>query len=210
MMYKGTVLPFVVVATAFLAGIIYFFVNIVPKNSQVVQEPTPVVTPDQYSGWNTYKNSAYNFSLRYPANWNFKENQGHLVEFFPPETGEASGGASLKFIASADALDKKEFEKVYKLEEGSQFAEPLDVRSQVTKTKNSQVGAYKATEYYTDRAFSAMEGPKGEYSHHFTVELDNLVLKFVSSSVNREEQLRFNDPTFEAVIKSLLIDSHGP
>ena len=84
-----------------------------------------------------------------------------------------------------------------------QFAEPLDVHSQVTKNKNLNIGKYPAIDYVIDRAFSALEGPRGEYSHVVVIDKDGAYLKFISHAETKEDQVRFNDPTFSEIVSSI-------
>lgn len=205
-MQKGTALPLIVVTIALIGGIAYFFTGIFPNSAKTSPLTSPTPTPDQYQGWKTYTNNTYGFSLRYPNDWQTKEYKDYSTDFYDidPNAKEATPGAAIvRFIRSADKADINEFQKLYKLEEGSQYAEPLDVHSQVTKNQNLQIGNYPAVDYFTDRAFSALEGPRGEFIHIVSINKENVILKFISHSKNREDQLRFKDPTFSQIISSI-------
>lgn len=206
-MKKGTALPLVIVVIALISGIVYLFAGILPghKNA-LLSSPNPVTTPDPFEGMKTYINKTYGFSLRYPKDWNIKEYGDYSADFYDidPSAKEATPGAArVRFIRAAEKIDIKEFDKLFKLEDGSQYAEALDVHSLVTKNQNFQIGNYPAVDYFTDRAFSALEGPRGEFTHTLIINKENTVLKFISKSPNREEQLRINDPTFSQITSSI-------
>ncbi len=204
---KGTALPLIVVVIALISGLVYLFVGILPGHKKALQSsPSPITTPDPFQGWKTYTNKTYGFILRYPQEWNIKEYGDYSTDFYsidPNEKEATPGAATVRFLKASEKVDVKEFDKLYKLDDGSQYAEPLDVRSLVTKNQNIQIGNYPAVDYFTDRAFSALEGPRGEFIHTLIVNKENTILKFISRSINREEQLRFNDPTFSQIISSI-------
>lgn len=206
-MKKGTALPLVIIVIALISGLVYLFVGILPSHKKaLVSSPSPASTPDPLEGWATYSNKTYGFSLRYPKDWNIKEYGDYSADFYSSDSKakQATPGAALvRFLKAAEKIDIKEFDKLSKLEDGSQYAETLDVHSLVTKNQNLQIGNNPAVDYFTDRAFSALEGPHGEFTHTLIIKKDNTVLKFISRSVNREEQLRFNDPTFSQIISSI-------
>jgi hypothetical protein len=176
-----------------------------PK-APVITASTPKGTPDPYEGWNTYTNKTYGFTARYPKYFNLKQYSDYSADFFVVDkTGKEStpGAAEVRFLLTREPADAQEFERVQKLEEGSQFAEALDVHSQVTKNKNFNVGKYPAIDYIIDRAFSALEGPRGEFSHVVVINKNGAYLKFISHAETKEDQVRFNDPTFSEIVSSV-------
>ncbi|MBI3341963.1 hypothetical protein HY024_02475 [Candidatus Curtissbacteria bacterium] len=204
-MKKGTALPLIVVAIALLSGLVYLLIGIFPKKASQPL-PSPIASPDKFGDWKTYTNKTYGFSLRYPRDWNIKEYGDYSADFYTIDTNskEATPGAAIvRFLKSADKADVNEFQKINKLEDGSQYAEPLDVHSQVTKNQNLEIGNNAAIDYFTDRAFSALEGPRGEFIHTIAISKEDTILKFISHSLNREDQLRLIDPTFTKIISSI-------
>lgn len=204
-MRKGTALPLILIISFILLGSFgYFYLR--PKYSATHVVPTPSPIADPYPNWKTYTNKTYGFSLRYPPQWNIKTYDDYSADFYTvdPNSREATpGAAAVRFLRSSEKADLNEFAKIQKLEEGSQFAEPLDVRSQVTKIKNFEIFGLDAIDYVIDRAFSALEGPRGEFSHIVSVNKEGTILKFVSRSENKEQQTRFSDPTFSQLISSI-------
>lgn len=61
------IIVILVLAIMGLLGFV-FWQNFIQKKATTTTSTTTTVV-DQYSGWNTYNNSTYGFSLRYPANW---------------------------------------------------------------------------------------------------------------------------------------------
>lgn len=66
----------VAVIVAVLVGAIGYFV-FVKKSESIVKQPTPTPTlttiPSKIPNWKTYSNSGLNFSIKYPDNFQFKE-----------------------------------------------------------------------------------------------------------------------------------------
>lgn len=204
-MRKGTALPLFVIIILILIGSFSFF-YLRPKLNNTSTIPTATPLPDPYSNWKTYTNKTYGFSLRYPPQWNIKTYDDYSADFYTvdPDSKEATPGtAVVRFLRSSEKADVAEFNKIQKLEEGSQFAEPLDVRSQVTKIKNFEISRLLSIDYVIDRAFSALEGPRGEFSHIISINKEGTILKFVSRSDTKEQQTRFNDPTFSQISSSI-------
>ena len=206
-MYRGTALPLVVIIALIVIGSLgYFYFKPRLNNQKAAPAASPAIAFDSYSGWKTYTNKTYGFSLRYPPQWNIKTYADYSADFYTvdPQSKEATPGtAVVRFLRSSEKADIAEFTKIQKLEEGSQFAEPLDVRSQVTKIKNFEISGLPAIDYVIDRAFSALEGPRGEFSHVISVNKDGIILKFVSRSDNKEQQTRIYDPSFSQIIFSI-------
>lgn len=205
-MRKGTVLPLIIVLSfILLASFGYFYLRPKFSGNSIAPTPTPSI-PDSYPGWKTYINKTYSFSLRYPPQWNVKSYDDYSADFYTvdPNSEEATpGAAAVRFLRSSEKADINEFAKIQKLEEGSQFAEPLDVRSQVTKIKNFEIYGLPTIDYVIDRAFSALEGPRGEFSHIISINREGTILRFVSRSDNKEQQTRIYDQTFSQVISSI-------
>ena len=206
-MPKGTALPLIIIVSFILLGSFgYFYLRPKFSGKSLSPAPTTAPSPDPYPGWKTYTNKTYGFSLRYPPQWNIKTYDDYSADFYTvdPNSKEAThGAAAVRFLRSSEKADTNEFAKIQKLEEGSQFAEPLDVRSQVTKIKNFEIFGLAATDYVIDRAFSALEGPRGEFSHIVSVNYEGTILKFVSHSDNKEQQTRFSEKTFSQIISSI-------
>lgn len=204
-MRKGSALPLITVAIFILGGLTYLFIILThPQPKQ--QEATTSASPDQYQDWNTYTNKTYGFSLRFPQKWSVKQTGDYSADFYSyyPNSPEATpGAAQIRFLRLSETVDLNEFNKIYKLDEGSQFAEQLDVHSLITKNQNSTLGSFPAIDFVIDRAFSALEGPRGEFIHVYEINKEGTILKFQSRSDNKEQQLRLSDPTFSQIISSI-------
>lgn len=203
-MRKGFALPFVLmVGITILVGLIYYVNN---KNQLSGQPPITLrESPGPYSGWKTYQNPTYRFSIRYPKEWFVGEYGDYAANFTlgNQQIQESSPAAiRVRFNKLSESIDLKTFEKIYKLVPQEFFFEPLDVRSKVIKIRNFDVEGARAVEYTVDRIFTALEGPKTEYSHIYEIEKEDVILKFTSSAITREEQLR-GDGIFAQIIASI-------
>ena len=175
------------------------------KNQNQVQPPQASPSPDPYPGWKTYKNSTYSFTIRYPKKWFIKQYGDYAANFLDQDPKEATPGAiKVRYSALTEKTDTSEFEKIYKTDPSVNIREPLDVKSIITKVKNLEIGKLPAVDYTINRNFSALEGPKTEYSHVYEIKKDNAVLKFIASDETRDLEQKV-DPTFQQMINSLLI-----
>lgn len=180
---------------------------IIPRINNQTQVSSPSVildpTPDPYSGWKTYKNSTYGFTLRFPRNWYVKEYRDYAAHFYDTDPSEATPGAiKVKFLKSQENVDTAEFEKIAKINPGQEIREPLDVKSTITKIRNLKIGDYEAVEYGINRNFTAPEGPRTEYRHIYEINKDNTILEFISTAETKEAQQIF-DPLFGQMISSI-------
>lgn len=201
---KGFIPPFIlIVGAAILGWLIYYVSN---KNQPFDQPPiTPQESKDPYQNWKTYENKAYGFSIRYPKEWFVQEYASYAANFTltSPQIQENSSAAvRIRFNRLAESVDLKTFEKIYNnLAPQESFFEPLDVKSKVVKIRNFDVEGARAVEYTVDRIFTALEGPKTEYSHVYEIEKEDVILKFSSSATVKEEELR-GDGIFQQMIAS--------
>lgn len=169
--------------------------------------PKPVAespSPDPYTGWKTYKNPTYEFAIRFPKEWYVRQYEDYAATFLltDPQIREASvSSIRVRFNVQSEPVDLATFEKIYDLNPGESLNEQLDVRSKITKVRNFELNGHRAVEYTIDRTFTALEGPKTEYSHIYEIEKDNSILKFLSSATTREEQLR-GDGIFQKMLTS--------
>lgn len=171
------------------------------------KSPQPVISsssPDPYQDWKTYQNQNLGFSVRYPKEWFVQEYGSYAANFTltSPQIQESSSAAvRIRFNRLAESVDLKTFEKIYSLVPEETFFELLDVRSKVVKIRNFDVEGTRAVEYTVDRIFTALEGPKTEYSHVYEIEKEDVILKFSSSATVKEEELR-GDGIFQQMIAS--------
>ncbi len=108
----------------------------------------------------------------------------------------------MRFTPELDPPDIKEFEKIQKLAQNEQYREVLDVQSTVAKVEDLKVGDYPAVLFTIDRKFSALEGPRGEYSQVYEINKIGVVLRFISSAGTKEEEQTF-DEIFQKIISSI-------
>lgn len=190
-----------IVAGSIMGALIYaHFGNNRPDQS-VFESPSP----DPFQAWKTYQNQNLGFSLRYPKEWYVRQYQDYAANFIvvDPKVQEASPSAiRIRFNKLSESIDLKTFEKIYKLAPEETFFEHLDVRSKVVKIRNFDVEDARAVEYVIDRTFSALEGPKTEYSHVYEIEKNDIILKFSSSAATKEEELR-SDGIFQQMVASI-------
>jgi len=202
---KGFALPLILIVLASIfVGVIYFrFKNKGPNQTAlVVSSP---VSPDAYSGWKTYRNKVYGFTIRYPKEWFIKEYGDWAADFLAtdPNIQEASPSAiKVRYSRSTDKVDLTEFEKIYKSKVGAGIYEPLDVKSIINKNKNFEVGEYAAVDYFINRNFSALEGPRTQHRHIYEINKDGTILRFLSTA-GTEDEYRIFDLIFQKMISSL-------
>ena len=203
---QGFALPLIliVLASIFVSEVVYFrFKNKGPnQTASVVSSPA---SPDAYSGWKTYRNSTHGFSIRYPKEWFIKSYQDYAADFLAtdPQNREASPGAiKVRYLHLTEKVDLDEFEKIQKSEAGKDIYEPLDVKSVINKVRNLEMRGNPTVEFYINRQFSALEGPKTEFSHVYEIKKDEAILKFFSYALDKDSHLR-TDPIFQKMISSL-------
>lgn len=190
-----------IVAGSIIGALIYAKFGNNKSDQSVAESPSP----DPYQDWKTYQNQNLGFSLRYPKEWYARQYQDYAANFIvvDPKVQEASPSAvRIRFNKLSESIDLKTFEKIYNLKPDETFYESLDVRSKVVKIRNFDTGPNRAVEYTIDRTFSALEGPKTEYSHVYEIARQDVILKFSASATTREEQSR-GDGIFQQIIASL-------
>lgn len=169
----------------------------------VLTSPTTELSPDPYGNWQTYQNKTYGFSLRYPQNWFVREYQQYAADILDTDPKEATPGAlKARFLASDHEADLAEFEKIQKAKKGEQIREVLDAKSTITKVADLKVGNYPAIDFTRDRTFTALEGPRGEFSHIYKIRKDEVILTFQSNSETETVQKR-SDPIFTKIFSSI-------
>ncbi len=201
-MRKGfaPVIALVVVAVIAIIGLALFKKS---ANFQSQVQPQSEKTVDQYPGEKTYKNTSYGFNLRYPKSWFIKEYQDSAANFYDTNPQEATSGAiKVRYASLNEKVDIAEFETIQKLDIGREIREPLDVKSIITKISNLEIAQNSAIEYEINRNFSALEGPKTEYSHVYEIKKGDTILKFIASEKTKEHEQQI-EPTFARMIKSL-------
>ena len=203
---QGFALPLIliVLASIFVSEVVYFrFKNKGPnQTASVVSSPA---SPDAYSGWKTYRNSTHGFSVRYPKEWFIKSYQDYAADFLATDlqNQEASPGAvKVRYLHLTEKVDLDEFEKIQKSEAGKDIYEPLDVKSVINKVRNLEMGGNPTIEFYINRKFSALEGPKTEFSHVYEIKKDEAILKFFSYALDKDSHQKV-DPIFQKMISSL-------
>lgn len=204
-MRKGFIPPLILITVPILiiSGVAYL--NSVKKTQTQITSPNTQATPtpDPYRGWKTYKNNTYGFTIRYPREWHVLEYQDYAANFYDTDPKEATPGAiKVRFLRSQEKADLAEFEKIYNAKNSQEIREYLDVKSIITKIRNLEIAGNSEVEYEINRNFSALEGPKTEYSHVYEIDKEGTILKFISSDQTKELQQQF-DPIFVQMIKSL-------
>ncbi len=201
---KGFAQPLVVfILLGVLAVVILNFKNITNRFTFLAPPPPPYksTVPE----WKIYKNSTYKFNIQYPNQWYVRTFGDYAANFqiTDPKLGEATPGAiRVKFSALTEPADKNEFERIARTDPKVDIYEPLDVQSIITKVKSFEVNKNKAIEYVINRSFSALEGPRGEFTHVYSVSTNSAVLKFFSNAGSRDEEQKF-DAIFQKMITTL-------
>ena len=204
-MRKGFALSLILIVLASIfVGVIYFlFKN--KSSNQTAPTVSPSASPDTYSGWKTYRNKVYGFTIRYPKEWFLKEYGDWAADFLAadPNVQEATPSAiKVRYSRSTDKADVAGFEKIYKAKVGMDIYEPLDVKSIINKNKNFEVGNYVAIDYSINRNFSALEGPRTQHRHIYEINKDDTILRFLSTAQD-EAEFKIFDPIFQKMISSL-------
>ena len=202
---QGFALPLILILLASIfVGVIYFlFKN--KSSDQTAPTVSPSASPDTYSGWKTYRNKVYGFTIRYPKEWFIKEYGDWAADFLAadPNVQEATPSAiKVRYSRSTDKADVAGFEKIYKAKVGMDIYEPLDVKSIINKNKNFEVGNYVAIDYSINRNFSALEGPRTQHRHIYEINKDDTILRFLSTAQD-EAEFKIFDPIFQKMISSL-------
>lgn len=207
----GFAQPLVVfILLVILAVVLFNFKNITNRLTSLT--PPPPDYQNVLPEWNTYQNRTYRFYIKYPDTW-FVRTFGDYAANFQvtnPKLGEATPGAiRVKFSALTERADQDEFEKIVKSDPKVGIYEPLDVQSIITKVKNFEVNKNKQSfstnrgvEYTVNRRFSALEGPRGQFTHVYSLSKNGVVLKFFSSADTLEEEQKF-DAIFQKMITTL-------
>ncbi len=204
-MRKGFAPPLVLVIAALAAGALV----ITKLNSSKYQtiQPTAQVesSQDPYPNWKTYKNKTYNFTIRYPRELFAKEYGDYAVDFLTvnPKLAEASPAAiRASYRSLKEPIDFGEFEKIYNAATGAKIYEPLDVVSIITKNSNMEFDNNPTVNFIVNRRFTALEGPKTQFSHVYEIKKGDAIMKFSSITETEDEHKNF-DPIFQKIISSL-------
>lgn len=201
---KGFAQPLVVlILLGILAAVLFNFKNI--TNRLTFLAPPPPGYQNVLPQWNTYINKTYGLYIKYPDKWYVRTFGDYAANFqtTDPKLGEATPGAiRVKFSALTERADSDEFEKIARTDTKVDIYEPLDVQSIISKIKNFEVNKNRAVEYVVNRRFSALEGPRGQFTHVYSVSKNNAVLKFFSNADSKDEEAKF-DTIFQKMIATL-------
>ncbi|MDO8487370.1 MAG: hypothetical protein Q7S45_03695 [Candidatus Curtissbacteria bacterium] len=167
--------------------------------------PPPPVYQNTIPQWQVYKNQTHEFSIEYPNGWFVRSYGDYAANFQTTDLklGEATPGAiRVKFAALKENVDQAEFEKIYKIGVGVDIYEPLDVKSIIAKVKNLMFGQYRGVEYVVNRSFSALEGPRGQFTHFYSVNKNGVILQFFSAADTKDAHQK-SDAIFRKMIATL-------
>ncbi len=193
----------VLVLLAILAVVIISVKNI--SNWATQFNPPPPDYQNILPGWNTYVNKTYRFYLKYPDKWYVRTFGDYAANFqtTDPKLGEATQGAiRVKFSALTEKADESEFLQIVKTDPSTPIHEPLDVISIITKVKNFTIAKSSGVEYVVNRRFTAPEGPRGQFTHVYSIFKNGAVLKFFADDNTKEEEAKF-DTIFQKMITTL-------
>lgn len=203
-MSKGWISPLVLI-TLSIIGLFFYFQFKKQTLTQITPPTAQLLFQGLFDDWKSYRNAAHSFTIRYPRNW-FVREYGHYAANFQatnPNFEEASSAAiKVRYASLAEAIDLKGFEKIFDAQVGENIYEPLDVISIINKIRNFEIGGYPAVEYMVNRKFTALEGPRTEFSHVYEIDKDGAILKFASNAQTREEHLVI-DPVFQQMISTI-------
>ncbi|GEM_PF-5172553 len=201
---KGFAQPAIVfILLGILAVVILNFKNITNRFTSLA--PPPPEYQNVLPQWNTYINKTYRFYIKYPDKWYVRTFGDYAANFqtTDPKLGEATPGAiRVKFSALTEPADQNEFEIIARSDPKVGINEPLDVQSIINKVKNFEVNKNKSIEYVVNRRFSALEGPRGQFTHVYSVSKNGAVLKFFSNADSKDEEAKF-DTIFQKMIATL-------
>lgn len=204
---RGFAQPLIVlILFGLLAAVIFNFQKISTFFIPLNPPPPPYVST--IPQWKVYKNSTYKFALQYPNTWYARTYGDYAANFqvTDPTLGEATPGAiRVKFSALTEKADENEFLQIAKTDPSVPIYEPLDVLSVIEKVKNFTVGKNSGVEYIVHRHFSAPEGPRGEFTHAYSVHAPGVVLHFFSVASTKEEEATY-DILFQKMIKTLTVN----
>lgn len=204
---KGFILPAVIIGSLliiFTLGFLSFRSSF--SQGAKNQQNSQAKENDPYFGWKTYSNTKHKFTIRYPNGWYIREYGDFAANFVSvdPKIEEASPSAiKVRYSYSGEDVDALEFEKIYKLGENQKILEPLDVKSEITKIKNFKIASYQAIDFQIERIFSALTGPKKEFTHVYEIEKQGSILRFSNSAATLDQQVKFNGELFSKMISSL-------
>ncbi len=191
-------------AIIFTLGVLNFTGNLSQEEKNLQSSENAQI--DEYPGWKVFTSPQHEFTIRFPKHWYIKEYGTYAADFVAvdPAKQESSQAAALvRFLSSSEIADTGEFEQKHKLKDNQKILEHLDVKSQLTKNKNLNIGGYEAIDYQIERNFSAPVGPRKEYSQIYEINKDGVILKFSAHSKSADELIRFNDSTLSQMISSL-------
>jgi hypothetical protein len=104
---------------------------------------------DQTAGWKTYTNDKYNFEIKYPLDWNFREyNSG--AAFFPKDKPNEQGSINIGFYKRGNAYCKIPFEDYVKIAGPSEIQNYESINTIDGGKDQDGFGAYQITWNYTD------------------------------------------------------------
>jgi len=194
---------FLLIIVGSIIAVLAYAKSINNRTDELILQPS--ATPDPFGNWKTYKNKTHGFSIRYPKEWFIKPYQDYAADFLAtdPRNQEASPSAiKVRYLHLTEKVDLNEFEKIQKSEVEKDIYEPLDVKSVISKVRNLEMQGNPAIEFYINRQFSALEGPRGEFSHVYEIKKGDTIFKFLSYAQTKVDHQQL-DPIFQQMISSL-------
>lgn len=119
----------------------------IPSQQAKQSSPTPI---DEIANWETYTNTEYRFSFKYPKGWNVNS-ENNTVKI-------SNRNSSMRFQTSP--YPSINFDKLYEKPDGTIDQNPVFIR---TKIKNLEIGGYKAT-MYTNESSAANQNKSFDIS----------------------------------------------
>jgi len=190
-------------AVIFTASVLIISFNPIKKttvvqNQQTDVTPTDISVTDSVDNWNTYYNSKYNFSLKYPQSWEIKTLSKYVAEFINNENDPDSSpdiyveskenpdNLSIPdYYKEISELNNKEPDNMYK-------SNPLE---NIKDAQTIQIGGYPGFRFDSE--------PSPYLGDRVSISLEGKILEFTRLVYQDASKDEINKKRFEQILSTI-------